>query len=93
MTVKVAFFVDNLAAIAEGLENVESVVTDGAAYLSERSKVAITAEPTAPGTVAPESLPAVTVPTGATSTAAKAAPPASAPAAAKAVAGDGGKQP
>lgn len=91
--VKVAFFVDNLAAIAEGLENVESVVTDGAAYLSERSKVAITAEPTAPGTVAPESLPAVTVPTGAASTAAKAAPAASAPAAAKAVAGDGGKQP
>jgi RND family efflux transporter MFP subunit len=59
--VKVAFFVDNLAAISEGLENVDAVITDGAAYLTERSKVAIASEASTAGAT-PETLPAVTVP-------------------------------
>lgn len=76
--VKVAFFVDNLAAISEGLENVDAVVTDGAAYLTERSKVAIATEASAAGAT-PETLPAVTVP-AAGATARNAAPaPSSAP--------------
>ncbi len=61
--VKVAFFVDNLAAISEGLDNVDAVVTDGAAYLTERSKVAVVTTP-GDGSAA-ESLPTVVVPAAA----------------------------
>lgn len=92
--VKVAFFVDNLAAISEGLENVEEVITDGAAYLNEKSKVAIAAEgPGAAGQGAEPTLPAIKVPAaarpgaaaagaaGGAAPAAGAAAPAAAPAA------------
>lgn len=37
--VKVAFFLDDQVAIAEGLDGVSEVVTDGAPYLNERSVV------------------------------------------------------
>ncbi len=76
--VKVAFFVDNLAAISEGLDNVDAVVTDGAAYLTERSKVAVVTTP-GDGSAA-ESLPTVVVPAAARPNAASV--PGSAPASA-----------
>jgi RND family efflux transporter MFP subunit len=57
--VKVAFFLDNLAAISEGLDSVEAVVTDGAAYLTADSRVTIIAEAAAATT---GTLPAVAVP-------------------------------
>lgn len=79
--VKVAFFVDNLAAISEGLESVEAVITDGAAYLTERSRVAIVAggngAATDPGA---ESLPSISVPAAARPGAAAGSPVAPAPA-------------
>jgi RND family efflux transporter MFP subunit len=62
--VKVAFFVDNLAAISEGLESVEEVITDGAAYLTEKSKVAIAASSAAAAEAATP-LPTVKVPAAA----------------------------
>lgn len=61
--VKVAFFVDNLAAISEGLESVEEVVTDGAAYLTEKSKVTITASANPAAAETP--MPTVKVPAAA----------------------------
>jgi RND family efflux transporter MFP subunit len=72
--VKVAFFIDNLAAISEGLDNVDAVVTDGAAYLTPESRVTIVAEATAAAT---GTLPAVSVPAATSSP--SAAPPAAAP--------------
>ena len=41
--VKVAFFMEDQAAISEGLDGVDAVVTDGAAYLNERSRVHVVA--------------------------------------------------
>jgi RND family efflux transporter MFP subunit len=51
--VKVAFFVDDLAALSEGLEGVDEVVTDGAAYLTPHSKVQLSAPAAAPSPAAP----------------------------------------
>ena len=56
--VKVAFFIDDLAAISEGLEGVEQVVTEGSAYLNAKSRIDLV---TSPGEAA-SSLPAITVP-------------------------------
>jgi RND family efflux transporter MFP subunit len=71
--VKVAFFVDNLAAISEGLEDVDAVITDGAAYLNEKSKVALVEDAPAGGDKTEPTLPAIKVPAagrpGATATA------------------------
>lgn len=58
--VKVAFFLDNLAAISEGLDAVDAVITDGAAYMTAQSRVELVADPDMKDR--PESLPAVSVP-------------------------------
>jgi RND family efflux transporter MFP subunit len=59
---KVAFFVDSLAAISEGLDNVDTVITDGAAYLTTTSRVQIAPEAAGGAT---EALPSITVPAAA----------------------------
>lgn len=43
--VRVAFFLDDQVAIAEGLDGVTEVVTDGAPYLNERSRVQLAPAP------------------------------------------------
>ncbi|MEZ4364478.1 MAG: efflux RND transporter periplasmic adaptor subunit [Kofleriaceae bacterium] len=51
--VKVAFFLDDLVALSEGLETVEEVITDGAAYLNTYSKVRIIEGAEGTGAAAP----------------------------------------
>lgn len=43
-TVEIAFLIDNLAAVHKGLEDTDRVVTQGAAYLREGSRVEIVTE-------------------------------------------------
>lgn len=41
--VEVAYFLDDLVAISRGLDGVEQVISEGAAYLNERSKIEVAA--------------------------------------------------